>query len=291
MTGKQGSESGGSLLFGDFVQEQYLSFIRRNKRSWKTDERYLASHILPYLGSMPLADITETTLCVWLAGLERAGLSASSRYRMFWLVKYVLNCAVRWHALASDEGFCRAVIRRSVPRLPELLTASERQKLIGLLMYHRDNVSARAIHFLLLTGASKSEVLYARWEDVDTQGRTLAIRRGFSREVCRLPLSAEAVALISSFPVRDGVPWLFFRPDTGERVKTLSLFWNRLREELGRPTLRISDLRHVFVQSLLLRGATYKDVRRHLGHYSSEVFFLQAQRQRAAAALPGEESR
>ena len=46
-------------LFEEFVRSSYLPYVQQNKRSWKTDERYLNRHILTYLGSCPLAEISE----------------------------------------------------------------------------------------------------------------------------------------------------------------------------------------------------------------------------------------
>ena len=78
-------------LFEDFVRSKYLPYVQKNKRSWKTDERYLKRHILPYLGDFPLAQISEEKLREWLSALENNGLASSSRYRLFCLVKYIFR--------------------------------------------------------------------------------------------------------------------------------------------------------------------------------------------------------
>ena len=110
-------------LFEEFVRSSYLPYVQQNKRSWKTDERYLNRHILPYLGSCPLTEISEEKLRGWLSSLEANGLSSSSRYRLFWLVKYILNFAVRVGALKSDAAFQNMVVRKSKSqKAPEILT-------------------------------------------------------------------------------------------------------------------------------------------------------------------------
>ncbi len=267
------------ILFCDFVRERYLPFIRENKRSWKTDERYLARHVLPYLGKMPLTEVSEASLRAWLSTLELAGLSSSTRYRLFWLVKYILNCAVRWGCLESDAAFCDARCPRHNGRRPEALTNEEKRKLLSLLSQYSSNASARAIYLLFLTGASKSEILYARWEDVNLRQGMLVTRRTPSGENCCIPLSDEAVRLIKTFPRRADVPWLFFHQGSGKRVVSLFSFWDKLRNELGRPDLHLNDLRHVFVKTLMQNGASYKDVCSRLGHYSAEAYYLQSQTQ------------
>lgn len=261
-----------------FIREMYLPFVMQNKKSWRTDERYAMRHIIPHIGGIKLSQIDTNTLYAWRNRLLEKGLSSSTCYRLFWLAKYILNCAVRWKVLADDEAFRDAQCPREQPRRPEMLTDGEAKRLLAILERHADNVSARAVHLLFLTGASKSEILYARWKDVNLRQHVLFTKMpgGGKRGI---PLSGEAVRLIRTFPRRDDVPWLFFHMGSGKRVVSLFSFWNKLRNELGRPALRLNDLRHVFVRSLMQKGANYDDVCSLLGHYSAEVFHLQSQMQ------------
>jgi hypothetical protein len=47
--------------------------------------------------------------------------------------------------------------------------------------------------------------------------------------------------------------------------------WEELREAIGRPDLRIHDLRHTFATILFDAGATAPDVQATLGHSSLQV--------------------
>ena len=148
-------------LFSDFVQERYLPFAQETKRSWKADERNLDRHILPHLGSYRLADISTAVLKSWTNTLELTGLAYSSCFRLFWLAKYVLNCAVRWGVLSSDAAFKDANLPSKPGRKPVLLDSSDVLLLLDVLKNYRHRASANAIHLMLLTGASKSEIILA----------------------------------------------------------------------------------------------------------------------------------
>ncbi|HJD98347.1 site-specific integrase [Mailhella massiliensis] len=261
-----GQVAGGSLLFGDFVQKRYLPFVRENKRSWKTDERYLSAHVLPYLSALPLAEVNAEALENWLDTLEITGLSPSSCYRIFWLVKYILNCAVRWHVLPDDSAFKNAVCTRKQKRRPETLSSKEALALIRLLEEYSDRPSARAIHLLLLTGAGKSEILNARWEDVDLKRGTLLTTRTYTGRSRLIPLSNEAVKLIRRLPRREHVPWLFSSP-SGKRLVSLFYTWDLLRRKIGRPELRLADLRHSFAGFLINMGIQRSELVAIMGHY------------------------
>ena len=256
-----------SCLFEDFVRSSYLPYVQQNKRSWKTDERYLNRHILPYLGSSSLTEISEEKLRGWLSTLEDNGLSSSSRYRLFWLVKYILNFAVRVGALKSDAAFQNMVVRKNKPqRAPEILTPAEALKLVHLLEEYADRPSAQAIHLLLLTGASKSEILYARWQDVHLRRAVLATTMTYTGQSRLIPLNTESIRLIRRLPRRKDVPWLF-ASSSGQRLTSLFYTWNLLRTKLGKPGLRIQDLRHSFAGFLMDMGTPRTELYSFMGRY------------------------
>lgn len=258
-------------LFENFVRTSYLPYVRQNKRSWKTDERYLNRHILPYLGNCALSEITEETLRGWLSSLEHNGLSSSSRYRLFWLVKYILNFAVRLGVLKSDAAFQNMVVRKSKPQTaPEILTPAEALKLAYLLEEYADRPSAQAIHLLLLTGASKSEILYARWQDVHLRRAVLATRMTYTGQSRLIPLNTEAIRLIRRLPRRKDVPWLF-TSSSGQRLTSVFYTWNLLRTRLGRPKLRIQDLRYSFTGFLMDMGVPQTELCSSKGQYQKKI--------------------
>jgi len=260
-------------LFSDFVREHYLPFAQETKRSWKADERNLDRHILPHLGSYHLSDISTSVLKSWTDDLELTGLAYSSRFRLFWLAKYVLNCAVRWGVLPSDTAFKAANLPSKPGRKPVLLDSSEVLQLLDVLKNYRHRASANAIHLMLLTGASKSEILHARWEDVDFEKGTLFTDHTFTGRPHLIPLNNEALKLIQKLPRSVDVPWLFFTRN-GTRLAAISREWYEIRELFGRPELRIQDLRHSFANFLVGIGINQRDLRGILGHYKPETLAL-----------------
>ena len=260
-------------LFSDFVQERYLPFAQETKRSWKADKGNLERHILPHLGSYRLSDISTAVLKSWTNALELTGLAYSSCFRLFWLAKYVLNCAVRWGVLPSDAAFKDANLPGKPGRKPVLLDSSDVLQLLDVLRNYRHRASANAIHLMLLTGASKSEILHARWEDVDFEKGTLFTDHTFTGRPHLIPLNNEALKLIQKLPRRDDVPWLFFTRN-GTRLAAITREWYEIRELFGRPELRIQDLRHSFANFLVSIGINQRDLRGILGHYKPETLAL-----------------
>lgn len=260
-------------LLRDFVRERYLPFVRQNKRSWKVDQSNLGRHILPYLGSYQLPDITAGMLLAWVDALEQAGLSYGTCFRQFWLAKYVLNCAVRWGALASDAAFKAARLPAKPGRSPVLLETSDLVRLLDILKKYPDRAAANAIQLMLLTGASKSEILAARWEDVDFARGVLATTANFTGRQRLIALNSAALKLVRKLPRRDGVPWLFAAA-SGMRLTYITRDWQQIRGELGRPELRLQDLRHSFANFLVSMGVNRQGLHTLLGHYRPETLAL-----------------
>ena len=267
------SASNDAILLETFVRDRYLPFIREHKKSWRTDERYLTGHILPHLGPYPLKEISEETLRTWLCTLELSGLSRSSCCRLFWLVKYMLNCAVRWGLLENDDAFRNMVFSREKKRAPELLSAEEFLRLLHILDEYAERPSAQAIRLILLTGAGKSEILSARWEDVQLKDAVLAATSAFTGRRRLIPLNAEAVRLIRSLPRREQVPWLF-ASSSGRRLSSVFHTWNLIRMRLGRPDLRLQDLRYSFAGFLMNMGVNKSSLKFMLGSYSVRTLEL-----------------
>ncbi len=253
------------MTFSDFTERYYLPYARQTKRSWKTDERHLRHHILPHLGAYGLRDISDIVLTQWIETLQICGLHPNSCHRLLSIVKYILNCACHWGVLADNGKFKQFHIRR-VQSKPEILTTTEALNLIRLLEEKPDYPPYVFIHLLLLTGASRSELTHARWEDLDLKRRILTTDKTFTGRPRLIPLNQKAVTLIQRLPRREGIPWLVSSP-RGKQMLGVWKDWNNLRTQIGRPTLRLQDLRHTFASFLMSIGISESDLKSILGHY------------------------
>ena len=253
-------------LFNDFVCQQYLPFAQEHKRCWKHEQRNLEMHILPHLGSYRLAEISESVLNSWISTLELTGLAYGSCYRLFWQVKSILNRAVSWGVLKDDSKFRKASMACKLERRPALLNSKDIKRLIELCKAYPNQMVANAILLMLYTGAHKSEILYARWDDIDFEHAVLRCSHSTFQKSRIIPLNSEALKLITGLPRRDDSPWLFYTR-TGNRMQTVTRDWYVIREQFGNTSLRLLDLRHSFTSLLIKSGITDRDLRTILGTY------------------------
>jgi integrase len=141
------------------------------------------------------------------------------------------------------------------------LTPEETQRLITSLDADENQVAAKAILLLLLTGARRREVTHAKWEDVDWAKQALLVPVSKSGRPRVIALNAAAIALLRSVPRDPTIPYVF-------RTRLTGLFypWNRIRHRAALPDVRLHDLRHSFASFLVNKGTSLYVVQDLLGH-------------------------
>jgi integrase len=145
-------------------------------------------------------------------------------------------------------------------------TSEETQRLLICLSEGHDQFAAEAILLLLLTGARRSEITQAKWENVDLRKRTLLVPRSKSGKPRRIILNDHALAVFRSIQRTRGNPFVFPLPSTGRPPTSLFRQWHRIRCKAGLPDLRLHDLRHSFASFLVNKGVSLYVVQGLLGH-------------------------
>ena len=260
--------SGNRLTFSVFIHEHYMPHAKSRKRSWKAEQGILRRDILPELGKMPLDSITRLTLVRWQEDMLGRGLAPSTCNRALFLLKYALNCALRW-------GFISDSPARDVQALPEkefrerYLSEDEARRLLEILKEEKDQQAAHVVRLLLFTGARKSEILAARWENVDVERRILTVPLSKSGKARHIPLSDAALQVLVEIPRYS--EWLFPSSQTDSHISTMYAEWDRVREQAGLKDVRLHDLRHSFASFLVNSGCSLYEVQKILGHQNPKV--------------------
>ena len=81
--------------FSQFIEEQYLPYVKTYKRSWETDVSLLKNHLLPRFGSKYLDDISRQDIVKMHSDRKSSGAAAGSANRLLIMMRYIFNLAVR----------------------------------------------------------------------------------------------------------------------------------------------------------------------------------------------------
>ena len=146
------------------------------------------------------------------------------------------------------------------------LSLEEAQRLVAAIEQDENEVAAKAIMLLLLTGGRRNEITYAKWEHLDWDKQHLLVPLSKSGKPRSIALNAAAIELLRAIRVNNESPYIFPSPVTGRPSPSLYFPWQRIRVRAGLPDLRLHDLRHSFASFLVNRGVSLYVVQGLLGH-------------------------
>lgn len=271
-----------SISLDAFVSNMYLPHVKFRKRSWRVDERIAQQYLSPVFGARKLDSIEGSEVEDWLHGLLEKGLAPATCNRILAVFKTICSLAAMRGILSVGQSPCAGVssFRTHVQR-ERYLTRDEAQRLMRALE-KSDRQEAVALRLLLLTGARKSEILKARWENVHLDLRLLIVPLSKSGKPRHIILSDAALEVLRAMPRTPGTPWLFPGQSPGKPLSDLYLFWNKLRRKLGLADVRIHDLRHTFASFLVNAGHSLYEAQKMLGHSDPRTTMRYAHLERAS---------
>lgn len=156
-----------------YVEERYLPFVQTYKRSWQTDETILRVHVLPHLGSHFLDEITTAHITEIISTMQGEGYASGIIGRIVVILRYLFNLAGKWKVFRGHENPASDVAVPPDVQRNRFLTTDEMARLVDALAADENQVAAKAILLLLLTGARRNEVTHAKWDYIDLAAGTL----------------------------------------------------------------------------------------------------------------------
>jgi len=262
-----------ALTFGDWA-DTYLVKVKTRKKHPREDVRYLQMakkhwgkrtlrsicvDDIEKLFSAIAADGTKIAANRWLASV-RACLQAAWR-----LEKIEGNAAMKVKAHAENPPRSRVLNDDEFKRLLDAIHSLEETDRFDRGVY-------AAFLILIETGARMSEVLHAKWEDMDLEQALWRIPRPKSGRPQVQPLSPNSVALLAQLPRRSiyvipgrkqdrprsdlQKPWAFIK----EKAKLKGVTIHDLRRTFG---LQVAKTAGLHVASKLLRHSDIRVTERH----------------------------
>jgi len=264
-------------------------------RTWTRREEYVRLHVIPVLGSLPLARLTAQLIEALYAQKIEEGLSTTTVHHLHAVLHRALESALRL-------GLVQRNVAHLVdpPRIAhhEMITLSPEQARQFLAAAEGERLEALYV-LALSTGMRAGELLALRWRDVNLDSASVHVRAtlqqtsaGYNfaepktaRSRRQIALSSTAVDVLRRHleqqvaeRKRMGSAWedlgLVFPNTVGrplDNVNLLRYWFHPLLEHAGLPRMRFHDLRHTAATLLLGRGVNPKIVSEMLGHASVAI--------------------
>lgn len=257
------------MTFGELVHAYLSSPRARAKRSASQDVSW-SRQVLAGIGRDTLITAINRPLVEKYQGDRLAeGKTPATVNRHVAFLRAALNHAVQMGEIPENPIRGVQMLREAPARRP-VLTMEDEERLLAAC---RPPWLASLVRILLATGCRLSEVLDARFGDVDFDRAVLVIRdskAGTSREV---PLPG---AILEELRSRRGLPKApIVAGEKGQPVSRYSVasLWQKSIERAMRDHpganlrgLRIHDLRHVFATRCVKAGMTVFELSKVLGH-------------------------
>lgn len=253
-------------LLRDFVAERYLPYVRTYKNSWSTDETVLRIHILPKLGALALDEIKTDAITELINRMREDGYASGTMNRVIVILRYIYNLARKWKVPGGLENPAAGLSAGPDVQRNRFLSEEEAEALMRAIHADENRTAARCIMLLLLTGARRNEVTFAKWDYIDWKNKTLLVPKSKSGRARVVALNQSAIALLTATPRIEGNSYIFPSPVNGRPSASLFFPWDRIRKRAGLEDVRLHDLRHSFASFLVNRGVSLYVVQGLLGH-------------------------
>jgi len=249
-----------------FIDQRYLPFIKSYKRSWKTDETVMRVHILPELGRYFLDEIKPEFIIEITNKMRSEEYAPGTVARIIVILRYVFNLAGKWKVLPHGTNPASGIPVPPDVQRTRYLSKEEAARLLAAIRTDENQIAAKAIMLLFLTGARRNEVTHAQWSYVDWQQCTLFVPKSKNGQPRYIQLSSRAIELLKTVPRTDANPHIFPAPSTGRPMPHLFFPWDRIRKRAALQDVRLHDLRHSFASFLVNSGEDLYEVQKLLGH-------------------------
>jgi integrase len=261
--------------------DEWMAHRDLKQRTREHYRKLLDHHIVPALGSLPLASITSDDVRRWHTGFGNE--TPTIRAHAYGLLRTIMGTAASDGKIATNPcvirgaGSARRVHRIRPATLPELetITAEMPDPYQAMILL----ASWCALRF--------GELTELRRRDVDLVNETIRVERavvraggGFQvttpksdagvRDVAIPPHLMPAIEAHLSRHVGAQRDALLFPAQQGGHLAPATLYrqFYKARDAAGRPDLRFHDLRHTGAVLAAATGATLADLMQRLGHGS-----------------------
>ncbi len=238
---------------------------RKRASSLREDQKLLNSTILPRLGNKAIAHISRREIEALHLSLIDTPYQAN---RVLALLSKMFSLAESWGWMNGNP--VRGMERFQEHNRERWLDKAELKRFWDVLECYPDNMVTYAFKLLLLTGARKSEVLQATWDQFDLEQALWIKPAHLTKQKKRehLPIAGKAVEVLQSLKKlhKKESPYLFPSRLDDKPLKDVRNFWTQVLKEAEIENLRIHDLRHTYASHLVSSGMSLSIVGKLLGH-------------------------
>ncbi len=249
----------------DFSNQYIENYAKKHKKTWAEDQRRIEKNILPSLKNRAIKSITRNDI---LSIHNKMGATAPyEANRTLRLLSKMFELAKDWNYLDHSDGNpAKGIKLFKEEKRDRWLTHNELPQLIEAVDKEQNLYARIAIWLYLLTGVRKTELLTAKWSDIDFERKELRLSDTKAGRVHYVPLSEAAMDLLSRVPRLQDNPYIIPGHIAGKHLVNISKPWNRIRKAANLEDIRLHDLRRTVGSWLAQSGNSLHLIGKVLNH-------------------------
>lgn len=264
--------------------DSYLVLHASKKRSGTDDKKLIERFIRPSWGNIRAEALSRQQVSLLHASVsQKTPIQAN---RMLAILKAMMNKASLWGFVPENHGNPALKVPMNKEYSRERFVTLEELPRLAAAIETEPNIFVRGVLWLyLLTGARKSELLQARWNDIDPERQELRIPRPKQGKPHVYPLTSRAIEVLKTLPRLDGNPYIFPGLKPGARLVNIAKPWNRVRTKAGMTDVHLHDLRRSVGSWLAEAGFSLISIGKVLGHRNPRTTQIYARLTDGAARI------
>ncbi|MEO5666961.1 MAG: site-specific integrase [Bdellovibrionota bacterium] len=250
------------------LADAYLErYAKPFKRSWRSDEKRIQRSILPKWGPQRVRDISRSEVASFHHEIgKRAKYEAN---RTIALLSRMFGLAQEWGILdEASANPAKGISKFKEEKRDRWVSETELPKLASVVAQEKNLYVQSAFWLYLLTGVRKSELLQAKWEDVNFTRFELRLPKTKAGRVHYVPLNPPAMKLLIKLSLRrqPDNPYILVGNRKGAPLVNISKAWSRIRKASGLEDVRLHDLRRTVGSYLAQSGHSLQLIGKVLNH-------------------------
>ena len=251
------------IYFKNFIND-YIEKVSSKTKSVKSqlNEKSLYKvYLIPNFGNLKISQISKNKIRKLMFDMEGKPVMANKAHN---LLSHMFNIAIEWGLI--NENPIRGIKKYPEERRNVFLNFEQIDQLVKVL--DKDgSVSSMAIKMMILTGARKSEVLNATFDQFDliNHNRNKPYNFTKQRRTHTVPMSNKVIEIVKLLRKQQSGKYLFANYK-GQPMQDIKKKWQKIRLDIKMPNLRMHDLRHSFASFMVNKGIPVRLISELLGH-------------------------
>lgn len=260
-------------LTNEYVE--YCGKVIREK-TLKLYKNILKNYIIPKFGKCKINTIKNRDIEAFHLSLKDKLHTAN---RILELLSVIFEYAIKHDIISVNPA---KKIKKFTEEKRERYLSDDEMKAIIQAIQNNENLNARAIELLLLTGSRKNEILKAEWEQFDFSKNIWIKPASFTKQKKRSIVVLNSYTLEILNQMKESIntkdshiisteKYLFFNTLTKKPLGDIKRFFANICTQFKIENLRIHDLRHTFASILVSGGVSLEKTGSLIGHSNSNT--------------------